>query len=74
DGSELVFTPGMSIQLEVSAPNYITKIIQYDIRKRNNKVRVELVEMEIDEEEIEDPVIQFGRDKPRDVGSTGPAN
>ena len=34
DGSELIFQPNTSIQLEVSAPGYLTKVIQYDIKKR----------------------------------------
>lgn len=74
DGGELIFTPGMTIRLEVSAPGYMTQIIQYDIRKRRNKVPVSLTELAMDDEEIEEPLIQFGRDRPRDVGGTGPAN
>jgi len=74
DGSELVFTPGMSIQLEVSAPGYLTRVIQYDIRKRRNHLRVNLDKIEFESDEIEEPIIQFGRDKPRKDGGAGPAN
>ena len=75
DGSEMVFTPGMTIQFEVSAPGYMTQIIQYDIRKRKNRLEVSLPLLPIEEEEeIEEPLIQFGRDRPRDVGGAGPAN
>ena len=74
DGGELIFTPGMTIRLEISAPGYMTKIIQYDIRKRRNKVEVTLDELLIDDDDIEEPVIQFDRDQLRDVGGTGPAN
>lgn len=74
DGSELIFTPGMSIQLEVSAPGYLTQIIQYDIRKRKNNVEVTLPLLQLDEQQIEEPLLQFGRDKPRDSAGTGPAN
>ncbi len=74
DGGELIFTPGMTLRLEVSAPGYMTQIIQYDIRKRRNRIEVTLSELEMDEEDIDEPLIQFGRDKPRDVGGTGPAN
>ncbi len=74
DGSEMIFTPGMSIQLEISAPGYMTQIIQYDIRKRGNKVEITLPKLEFDEGDIEEPLIQFGRDKPRDVGGAAPAN
>lgn len=74
DGSELVFTPGMSIQLEVSAPGFLTQIIQYDIRKRKNVIEVALPALALDESGIEEPLLQFGRDKPRDGAGTGPAN
>lgn len=75
DGSEMIFTPGMTIQFEVSAPGYMTQIIQYDIRKRKNRLEVTLPLLPIEEEEeIEEPLIQFGRDRPRDVGASGPAN
>ena len=74
DGGELIFTPGMTIRLEISAPGYMTQIIQYDIRKRRNKIEVMLAELEMDDDDIEEPVIQFDRDQLRDVGGTGPAN
>ena len=74
DGSEMIFTPGMSIQLEVSAPGYMTQIIQYDIRKRKNKLEVTLPPLEFQEEEIDEPLIEFGRDRPREPGAAGPAN
>jgi hypothetical protein len=74
DGGELIFTPGMTIRLEISAPGYMTQIIQYDIRKRRNKIEVGLAELEEDDDGIEEPVIQFDRDQLRDVGGTGPAN
>jgi hypothetical protein len=67
DGSELRFVPGMTLQFEISAPGYITQVVQYDVRKRNNKVEIALKKMEIEEEEIEEPLIQFGRDKPREA-------
>lgn len=74
DGSELIFTPGMSIRLEISAPGYMTQIIQYDIRKRKNNIEVTLPQIELEEDSVDEPLIQFGRDKPRDVGAQGPAN
>jgi hypothetical protein len=74
DGSELRFVPGMTLQFEISAPGYITQVIQYDVRKRNNKVEIRLQQMDIEEEEIEEPLIQFGRDRPRDVVGGGPSN
>ena len=74
DGSEMIFTPGMSIQFEISAPGYMTRVVQYDIRKRKNTVPVSLQVLEMTEDDIEEPIITFGRDKPRDVGGAGPAN
>lgn len=67
DGSELRFVPGMTLKFEIPAPGYITQVIQYDVRKRNNKVEIRLKEMEIEDEEIDEPLIQFGRDRPREV-------
>ena len=74
DGGELIFTPGMTIRLEISAPGYMTQIIQYDIRKRRNKIEVTLAELEMEDDDIEVPVIQFDRDQLREAGGTGPAN
>ena len=74
DGSELIFTPGMNIQFEISAPGYMTRIVQYDIRKRKNNIPIALELLQIDDADIEEPIITFGRDKPRDVGGSSPAN
>lgn len=74
DGTEIVFVPGMVLQLEISAPGYMTQVIQYDVRKRNNKIPVTLVALELDSETVEEPVLQFGRDKPRETGGGAPAN
>ena len=74
DGSELVFEPGLTLNLEISAPGYMTQLIQYDVRKRNNKIPVTLSLLELESEEIEEPVIQFGRDRPRDDVGGAPAN
>lgn len=74
DGSELIFMPGMALQLEISAPGYITQVIQYEVRKRNNRIAVKLARLELDNEEIEEPVLQFGREHPRDEGTGAPAN
>lgn len=74
DGSELVFTPGMTLELEISAPGYVTQVIQYEVRRRNNKIPVTLKKLELESEEIEEPMLQFGRDRPREVGQGTPAN
>ncbi len=74
DGTEMLFTPGMDLRLEVSAPGYVTQVVQYSVRKRKNTIAVQLAPLELQTEEIEEPVIQFGRDKPRDEASEAPAN
>ena len=74
DGSELVFTPGIAIKFEISAPGYMTQIVQYDVRKRKNNVDVQLPALMLEDDTIEEPLIQFDRDKPRDEGGPGPAN
>ncbi len=71
---ELIFTPGMPISLEVSAPGYITREIIYDIKRRRNHIPVYLDRIEMDSDVIEDPIIQFDRDKPASDGTVGPAN
>ena len=71
---ELVVQPGMTIQLEVSAPAYMTKEIMYDIKRRRNHFDVYLDKIDEDTEDFDDPIIQFGRDKPAAGGAAGPAN
>ena len=69
DGSELVFDKGMELEFEISAPGYKNARVKYYVRKRRNLVSVILEKMDLDallEEDEDDPVIQFGRDKPRD--------
>lgn len=65
DGQEVFFAKGMVLEFEISAPGYENAKVQYEMRKRKNKIVVPLNKMEIDIMEIDDdPVIQFGRDKP----------
>ncbi len=71
---ELVFTPGMTIQLEISAPGYITREIIYDIKRRRNHFPVYLDRIELESDEVEEPIIQFDRDKPANDGTVGPVN
>jgi hypothetical protein len=76
DGTEIKFTKGMILELEISAPGYVNQHIQYTIRKRKNVFTVPLQKMQLDIEvdEGDDPVIQFGRDKPIDGQGSDPAN
>jgi hypothetical protein len=66
DGTEVFFDPGMELTFEVSAPNYKLQKITYVMRKRKNRVVIPLEKMQISLDDLEDdePVIQFGRDKP----------
>ena len=73
-GGELIFTPGMHLQLEVSAPGYLTRVIGYDIHKRKNAIEVTLKELVVDDSDIIEPTLEFGRDKPREGMSTGASN
>jgi hypothetical protein len=69
DGGELVFQKGMELEFEVSAPGYQNMRVLYEVKKRKNLVEVVLQKMDVDqlmEDEDDDPVIQFGRDRPID--------
>lgn len=68
DGTELIFEKGMEVEFEVSAPGFQNRRVGYLVRKRKNLVEVELQKMEINmaDEDPEDVIIQFGRDKPID--------
>ena len=74
DGGEIIFEPGYHLQLEVSAPGYLTRVIGYDIHKRKNRVQVTLNTLEVDDSDIIEPTLEFGRDKPREGMSTGASN
>ena len=74
DGSELVFAPGMILVFEISAPGYETVVIQYQVRRRKNFLKVHLKKLEFEDETIEEPMMSFGRDTPREGGDGGPAN
>ena len=67
DGREVFFQKGDELIFEVSAPGYINQKVTYVVRKRKNRFVVPLKKMDwsVDDEE-EDPVIQFGRDRPID--------
>jgi hypothetical protein len=68
DGTEVRFIKGATLQFEVSAPGYVNQIVGYTVRKRRNEFPVYLQKMEVDleEENPDDVMIQFGRDKPID--------
>jgi len=61
---EIPLQKGMELTLEVTAANYAPRKVTYVMRKRKNKVMVELEPMVVDPNWGEEPVWQFGRDKP----------
>lgn len=74
DGEEFPFLPGSTEQFSISAPGYMTRAVTYDVRRRANVIEVSLEKMFMEQEEIEDLIIPFGRDQERDGGSAGGAN
>ena len=68
DGTELAFKKKMQVTFEISAPGYLNQKFTYVMRGKRNKVTVPLTKMniEVDMDEDDDPVIQFGRDRPID--------
>jgi hypothetical protein len=70
DGSEMHFVPGMRLELEISAPGYMTQVLTYDVKKRRNLIDVTLPALVVDDSAIEEPTIGFGRDNPREPGET----
>ena len=69
NGDEMIFAKNMELEFEVSAPGYENATVKYIVRKRKNLVPVVLNKMDFtmdDDEDLDDPVIQFGRDKPLD--------
>jgi len=67
DGTELRFVPGLRLELEISAPGYMTQVLTYEVRRRRNVVRVALPAIPLDTTEVEEPTIGFGRDNPREA-------
>ena len=68
DGSELVFTKGSTLHLEISAPGYLNANIEYLIRGRKNVIPVTLEAMpppSFDDDD-NDVIVPFGRDIPLD--------
>lgn len=66
DGSELAFKPRETIELEISAPGYVTQVLSYQVRRRHNVVEVALPPLVMDDSAVDEPSISFGRDEPRE--------
>ena len=70
DGGELPFVAGLGLELEISAPGFMTQVLKYEVRKRRNLVEVTLPTVQSDNDAIEEPAIGFGRDEPREGADT----
>jgi hypothetical protein len=72
DGSELPFVPRSKIELEISAPGYVTQVLSYEVRRRHNVVEIKLPALQLDDSTVEEPAISFGRDEPREPSAETP--
>ena len=57
-----MFLPGNSEEFSISASGYMTQVAKYDVRRRNNVIKVQLEKMEIIAPALDDTIIPFGRD------------
>ena len=73
DGTQLHFTPGSALELEISAPGYVTQHVRYDVKRWKNKIEIELQKMDITTD-IEIPLTPFDREEQRDPTSGGGGN
>jgi hypothetical protein len=62
DGSELVFTKGSTLELEISAPGYLNQHVSYVIRGRKNVLPITLEVMPPPVIDDEDIIVGFGGD------------
>jgi hypothetical protein len=70
DGRELVFERDLLLEFEISAPGYLNKPVVYVMKRRKNSVEIALEKMEFsfEEDELDEPEIGFGVDKPLQPG------
>lgn len=66
DGSELVFTKGSTLELEISAPGYLNSHVNYLIRGRKNVIPITLELMPPPSFDDDEVIVPFGRDVPLD--------
>lgn len=72
DGTELRFAPRMTVELEISAPGFVTQVLSYQVRRRHNVVEVKLAPLVMDDTTLEEPATGFGRDEPREPAEEAP--
>jgi hypothetical protein len=70
DGRELVFERDLLLEFEISAPGYLNKPVVYVMKRRKNSVEIALEKMDFsfEEDELDEPEISFGVDKPLQPG------
>jgi len=56
------FMPGNVEEFSISASGYMTQVVKYDVRRRNNVIEIGLDPMEIIAPKLDDTIIPFGRD------------
>jgi hypothetical protein len=74
DGSDLPFVPGTTIELEVSAPGYLTRVVEHEVKKKRNRIDVVLEAIDLDAADDAEPILEFDRDVPREDASSAPAH
>jgi hypothetical protein len=74
DGSDLAFVPGSTLELEVSAPGYLTRVVEHDVKKKKNRIDVVLEAIDLDAADDAEPVLEFDRDVPREDATSAPAH
>jgi hypothetical protein len=67
-----MFLPGNTEEFSISASGYMTQVAQYDVRRRNNVIEIQLEKMEI-APALDDTIIPFGRDTVKTGGGPGGA-
>lgn len=71
EGDQVAYVErGQTVRLEISAPGYRNAELTFLVRRKHNRVRVKLEPMTL-REDTEDPLVEFGRDRPFD-GRTPP--
>ena len=74
DGSDLAFVPGTTLELEVSAPGYLTRVVEHEIKKKKNRIDVVLEAIDLDAPDDGEPILEFDRDVPREDVTSAPAH
>ena len=74
DGSGLPFVPGTTLEREVSAPGYLTRVVEHEIKKKKNRIDVVLEAIDLDAPDDGEPILEFDRDVPREDATSAPAH